>query len=59
MQTLKEVLIGLGYSEEEAKDDIEDAREELDERIMNGEDPYDYCQERWGLEPDYLEELLP
>jgi hypothetical protein len=47
-----------GMSEEEADILIEDARQDLLERCDTGEDCYDICQEYFGLEPDYLEELL-
>ena len=47
-----------GMTEEEARQEVEDAREELQELIEAGECPYDFCQDRFGLEPDYLDELL-
>ena len=46
----------------EAIKEIKDASEELRELIAQDEtgtlELSDYCMERWGLEPDYLEELL-
>ena len=57
--TLKEVLMQRdGLSEQEANEQIEDAREELHDRISQGDMCFDFCQEYFGLEPDYLEELL-
>ena len=42
-----------GYSEEE----ITEARRDILDRIMDGEDGFDVIEE-YGLEPDYLEDLL-
>jgi hypothetical protein len=47
-----------GYSKEEAEREVEMAREELMERLGQGEMPFDFCEEWFGLEPDYLEELI-
>jgi len=59
MMTLKEVLMqNHDMTEAEAIADINEARAELMEEIGNGGMPMDFCQERWGLEPDYLEELI-
>lgn len=59
VESIKTVLMRRdGMSEDGAKDSISEAREEVISRIMNGEDPSDICEEYWGLEPDYLEELL-
>ena len=48
-----------GMSEEEAEDLIQEVREDLMERLEDGELPFDICAEWFGLEPDYLDELLP
>ncbi len=42
-----------GYTEE----DIAEARRDILDRIMEGEDGFDVIEE-YGLEPDYLEDLL-
>ncbi len=42
-----------GYTEE----DITEARRDILDRIMEGEDGFDVIEE-YGLEPDYLEDLL-
>lgn len=56
---LKEVLMKRdGLTSEEADKQIADARGELMERIGNGEMPFDFCEEEFGLEPDYLEDLI-
>ena len=47
-----------GMSEKDAEDRIHECRNDLLERIGNGEDCFDFCEEELGLEPDYLEELI-
>ena len=49
-----------GMSSNEAENQIQDAREQLEEYIINDEQEYaeDICQEFFGLEPDYIHELL-
>lgn len=42
-----------GYTQEE----VEETRQEILERIGNGEDGFDVIDE-CGLEPDYLEDLI-
>ena len=59
MKTLKEVLMGRdGLIEEEAVIRIAECRDELHARLEDGEMPYDICMEFFGLEPDYLFDLL-
>ncbi|MDA3855378.1 MAG: hypothetical protein PF569_03905 [Candidatus Woesearchaeota archaeon] len=55
---LKVLMERDGMSEADAREEIEDAKIELNSLLEDGEIPYDYCMDRWGLEPDYLEELL-
>ena len=45
-------------TEEDAEDLIEQAVEDLKERLDDGEMPFDICEEWFGLEPDFLEELI-
>ena len=45
-------------TEEEATSLVEDARQDLYYRLENGEQPENICQEWFGLEPDYLTELI-
>ena len=53
-QTFDEVLKKRdGYTEEE----VTEARNDILNRIMEGEDGFDIIEE-YGLEPDYLEDLL-
>jgi len=47
-----------GLTSAEADEQILNARRELMRRIEDGEMPFDFCEEEWGLEPDYLEDLL-
>ena len=42
-----------GYTQEE----VDEARQEILERIADGEDVFDIIDE-YGLEPDYLEDLI-
>jgi hypothetical protein len=45
-------------SDEEADEMLDEALEELRLRIDDGVDVSDFCEEYFGLEPDYLEDLL-
>lgn len=59
MQSLKKVLMARdGISADEADAEIESAREDLFNRLEDGEMPFDICGNWFGLEPDYLEELM-
>ena len=59
MRTIKEVLMERdGMTKDEAEAEIEAARQDLYNRIENGEDAFNICEEWFGLEPDYLDELL-
>ena len=60
MATIKEVLMKRdGMLDYEADDLIDQAREDLIERLEDGEMPMDICSEWFGLEPDYIDELIP
>ena len=55
MKTLKEVLMSRdGLSAAEADEQIDAAREE----VMEGYDPEEILRENFGLEPDYVFDLL-
>jgi hypothetical protein len=59
METIKQVLMARdGMSESAAEDLIREAQEDLNERLACGEDAEDICMEYFGLEPDYIMELL-
>lgn len=47
-----------GYTREEAEQAVRDARNRLMNLIADGEYPFDFCEEEFGLEPDYLDELI-
>lgn len=55
LQSIKEILVERdGLSESEAVEQIEGAKE----RVLEGEDPEEILLEEFGLEPDYLFDLL-
>ena len=59
MESIKEILMKRdGLTEKEALDLIADAKEDLHNRLQEGEMPDDICQEWFGLEPDYIMELM-
>jgi len=59
MERIEEILMERdGLTKEEAYAVVEEATEELHRRIGEGDMPFDFCQEYFGLEPDYLEQLL-
>lgn len=59
MKSIKEVLmIRDGMTPAEADAAIKECRDELFERLDNGEMPEDILLEHFGLEDDYLLELI-
>ncbi|MHA1194193.1 MAG: hypothetical protein ACTSP9_18230 [Promethearchaeota archaeon] len=60
MKTIKQILIERdGMSPKAADRLIEDCIDDLHERLMNEDElPHDICAEWFGLEPDYLMELI-
>ena len=59
MESLKQVLMRRdGMTSEEADEAIAACKEDMMARIGEGELPFDILEEHFGLEPDYLEELL-
>ena len=58
-RSILEVLMDRdGMSEDEAKELIRQAKDDLSERLEAGEMPFDICEEWFGLEEDYIEELM-
>ena len=58
-KTIKEIIMERdGYTEDEADVLIQDAINDLYERLGNGEMPENICEEWFGLEPDYINELI-
>lgn len=61
MSRIKSILINRdGMTPEEAELQIADAQAQLNEYLAAGQEDlaYDICEEFFGLEPDYLDELL-
>ena len=59
MYRIKEALMERdGLSPCQADKAVEEARAELLERLEEGDMPFDICEELFGLEPDYLEDLI-
>ncbi|MBU2249271.1 MAG: hypothetical protein KKD77_21165 [Gammaproteobacteria bacterium] len=62
METIIEVLMRRDkMTREEAEDLWAQAKEDFDERLESGDDYFDigdFCEEWFGLEPDYLEEFF-
>lgn len=59
LKTIKQVLMTRDkMTVSEADDLIADAKKDLNERLEDGEMPFDICSEWFGLEEDYLEELM-
>jgi len=55
VETLKQVLMDRdGMSEQEAVEAIADAHQ----RVLEGEDPEEILHDDFGLEPDYIWDLL-
>ena len=62
MKTIKQILMDRDkLNKEEAEDLISEAKEALQEYLLQGNlnNAEDICAEYFGLEPDYLEELIP
>ena len=57
--SIKKVLMERdGMSSRAADDLIRDAKQDLNERLTSGEDADDICMDWFGLEPDYIFDLL-
>ena len=59
-QIVKILMERDGMSQEDAQQLFNDAKEVLDQLLANGDTDaaYDICEEYFGLEPDYLQELI-
>jgi len=59
MNSIKQTLIDRdNLSAIEADTLITEARNDFYNRLAEGEMPFDFCEEAFGLEPDYLEDLI-
>jgi hypothetical protein len=47
-----------GLTRKEAEKRVVDVKGQLMDRLGDGEMPFDICEEEFGLEPDYLEDLI-
>ncbi len=61
MESIKEVLMRRdGLEDYEADELIQEAIDELEDMLNRGEDYWDdICEVYFGLEPDYLWEIMP
>lgn len=60
MTSIKSVLMRRdGMTADEADELIAEAKADLEARLAQGEMPFDICEEWFGLEPDYLFDLMP
>ena len=59
MKSLKEaIMIKDSLTEQEADALIQDAKMDLEIRLSEGEMPFNICEEWFGLEEDYIDELM-
>lgn len=59
MESIATILMNRdGLTQKEADYEVKAARKDFRERLRNGEMPFDICEEWFGLEPDYLDELI-
>lgn len=61
LESIKDILIRRdGNTPEEAEDRIAEAKEALNQYLDEGDtgSAYDICEEFFGLEPDYIYELI-
>ena len=57
--SIKEVLMKRdGMTEKHAEKVVAQARKQLMKCLEKGEMPFDFCAEKFGLEPDYLDDLI-
>ena len=42
----------------DAQERVKEVLAEANDRLMEGDIPYDICEEYFGLEPDYLDDLF-
>jgi len=58
-ETIKDLLMRRdGMTEAEAPDMIQQAKLDMEVGVSEGEQDYHICEKWFGLEPDYLDELL-
>jgi hypothetical protein len=47
-----------GLTRKEAEKRVASVKKQLMDRLGDGDMPFDICEEEFGLEPDYLEDLI-
>lgn len=58
-KSIKEILMERdGLTSDEADECIADATKDMNDRLAQGKMPHDICEEWFGLEPDYLDQLI-
>ena len=58
LERIEDILVKRdGMDLEDAKAGVDAAREDLAKRLAAGEMPFDICEEWFGLEPDYIDQL--
>jgi len=58
MNLIDDLMERDGLTRAEATEQVADARERLMQLLDQGETPFDFCMEEFGLEPDYLFDLI-
>ena len=59
MESIKKVLMRRdNMSEEEAEDLIDQAKSDLADKLDAGEMPFDICEDWFGLDEKYIDELM-
>jgi hypothetical protein len=59
MSNLKQIIMGRdNLTEQEADQQIFEAKLDMQNRLAEGEMPMNICEEWFGLEPDYIFDLL-
>ena len=59
MNAIKEILMARDKMTDESADElIELAQNDFNERLASGEIPFDICEEWFGLEPDFVVDMI-
>jgi len=59
MERIADILVRRdGLSREQAEARVRKAQKKFNRLLENGEEPYDFCYDEFGLEPDYLDQFI-
>jgi len=59
MERIADILVKRdGLSIEQALSRVKRAQKKFNRLLENGEEPYDFCHDEFGLEPDYLDQFI-